>query len=366
MWGDNCHPQRQRTPCPSLFPPTSEPGSCLGTETPSVSQGAAPPRCAQAAGQLREPGCAHGASGPEASAAQLVPAGPLWFGHMPWQCQDADRKEDSGSLAGSLVLWVASGPWCTSRFTENNLFNIKNNFLWRFGWRQPSAYSPGNSNKGRAGAQPGGRVLGGRVHPGLGPASGSLTGLWHDVSIYLLDMFEQEMLMVWVCGDSWRGPAGAAGKGRVRRDGAAQRAWGNRSWRCCWWRSVPSVLEVEVPAGDEAGEGPDGSAVSSSATDCSRAASAGLLPARCRARCLRPMPPGCSGTALLKRCRGNGDHRALHAPSPTLGLGPGWCPLAWEGCGRAASPCEGVERFLRSPALDRAVPAFADNSGGEA
>lgn len=61
-------------------------------------------------------------------------------------------------------------------------------------------------------------MLGGRVHPGLGPASGSLAGLWHDVSIYLLEMFEQEMLMVWVCGDSWRGPDRAAEKGRVRWD----------------------------------------------------------------------------------------------------------------------------------------------------
>lgn len=33
--------------------------------------------------------------------------------------------------------------------------------------------------------QPGGRALGGRVHPSFGPASGSLAGLWHDVSIHL-------------------------------------------------------------------------------------------------------------------------------------------------------------------------------------
>lgn len=58
-------------------------------------------------------------------------------------------------------------------------------------------------------------MLGGRVHPGLRPASGSLVGLWHDVSIYLLEMFEQEMLMVWVCEDSWTGPDGAAGRGEA-------------------------------------------------------------------------------------------------------------------------------------------------------
>lgn len=184
----------------------------LGMELPELLQGAAPPQHAQAAGQLREPGYTHQTSGTKASAAQPVPAGPLRSGCLP---RDEARKEDSISLAGSSMLWAASGLWCRSRITENNLFNIKNNFLCCFGWRQPSAYSPGNSNKGRAGAQPGGRVLGGRVHPGLRPASGSLVGLWHDVSIYLLEMFEQEMLMVWVCGDSWRGPARAAGKGRV-------------------------------------------------------------------------------------------------------------------------------------------------------
>lgn len=162
------------------------------------------------------------------------------------------------------MLWTAFGLWCRSRITENNLFNIKNNFLCYFGWRQPSAYSPGNSNKGRAGAQPGGRALGGRVHPGLRPASGSLVGLWHDVSIYLLEMFEQEMLMVWVCGDSWRGPARAAGKGRVHWDGAAQ--WRRGNW--CRWGSVPSVCGVEDPMGGETRQGPDGSTASSSHFDC--------------------------------------------------------------------------------------------------
>ena len=178
---------------------------------------------------------------------------------------------------------------------------MKNNFLWHFGWRQPSAYSPGNSNKGRAGAQPGGRALGGRVHPGLGPASGSLVGLWHDVSIYLLEMFEQEMLMVWVCGDSWRGPAGAAGKGRVRWDGAACRRRGNQ---CCWcyhWGSVPHVFGLEDPTGGESRQGPASSAASSFAAACSchckthgHAASTKLLPALCL------LPVGCMGTALPK------------------------------------------------------------------
>lgn len=166
---------------------------------------------------------------------------------MPQYSWDEARKEESSSLAWSLVLWVASGPWCRSTFTKNNLFNIKNNFLWRCGWRQRSAYSPGNSNKGRAGAQPGGRVLGGHVHPSLGPASGSLAGLWHDVSIYLLEVFEQEMLMVWVCGDSWRGPAGAAGKGRMNWDTVAQ--WRRENWYCCGF--VPSVFWVEDQMGNE-------------------------------------------------------------------------------------------------------------------
>lgn len=87
----------------------------------------------------------------EASVTQLVPAGLLHIGCVPWHSWDEARNEDL-ILAGSSVLWVASGPWCRSSFTENNLFNIKNNFLQCFGWRQPSAYSPGNSNKGRAGA----------------------------------------------------------------------------------------------------------------------------------------------------------------------------------------------------------------------
>lgn len=235
-----------------------------------MSQGAAPPRRAQAARQLQERGCTRGASRTETSVAQPVPAGPLRAGRLPRHGWDEARKEDSSSLAGSPVLRVVSGPWCRNRFTENNLFNIKNNFLRRFGWRQPSAYSPGNSNKGRAGAQPGGRALGGRVHPGLGPASGSLAGLWHDVSIYLLEMFEQEMLMVWVSGDSWRGPAGAAGKGRVRWDGTARQGRGNWCHRCCHWGSVLSVFGVEDPTGDETGEGPNSSAASSFAAGCSR------------------------------------------------------------------------------------------------
>lgn len=75
--------------------------------------------------------------------------------------------------------------------------------------------------------------------------------------------------------------------------------------------------------------------------------------------------PGNTETVLSKWHRRNSDHRAVHVPSPCLGLEPGWCPLAWEGCESTASPCKGVERFLYSPALDRAVPAFADNSGGE-
>lgn len=179
--------------------------------------------------------CAHGAEG---TAAQLAPAGSLWTGCVSQYRQDKAKKRESSSLAGSPALRVASGPWCRSRFTENNLFNIKNNFLQCFSWRQPSAYSPGNSNKGRAGAQPGGRALGGRVHLGLGPASGSLAGLWHDVSIYLLEMFEQEMLMVWVCGDSWRGPDGAAEKRRVHWARAGQQRRGNQ---CCHWGFVPSV-----------------------------------------------------------------------------------------------------------------------------
>lgn len=172
---------------------------------------------------------------------QLDPSGQ----GVPQYSQDKDKKRESSSLAGSPVLRVASGPWCRSRFTENNLFNIKNNFLQRFSWRQPSAYSPGNSNKGRAGAQPGGRALGGRVHPGLGPASGSLAGLWHDVSIYLLEMFEQEMLMVWVCGDSWRGPDRAAEKGRVHWDRAGRQRRGNQ---CCHCGFVPCV-RGEEPSG---------------------------------------------------------------------------------------------------------------------
>lgn len=181
--------------------------------------------------------------------------------------------------------------------------------------------------------------------------------------------------MVWVCGDSWRGPAGAAGKGRVHWDGAARRRRGNRCCRCCWhcwWGSVPSVFGAEDPTGDETGEGSDVSAALSFAVNCSLhckthgcAASVGLPPAHSRARCRHPTGMR-MGMAPLKWHRGNGDHRALHIPSPALGLGPGQCPLAWEGCESAASPCKGVERFLHSPALDRAVPAFADNSGGEA
>lgn len=258
---------------------------------PNVAQGAAPLWHAQAAGQPREPGCTSGVSGMEASVAQLVPAGLLRAGCVPWHSWEEARNEDL-ILAGSPVLRVASGPWCRIRFTENNLFNIKNNFLQCFGWRQTSTYSPGNSNKSRAGAQPGGRVLGGRVHPGLGPASGSLAGLWHDVSIYLLEMFEQEMLMVWVCGDSWRGPAGAAGKERLHCDGAAQQERGNWCHWHCQWGCVPSVLGLEDPTGDETGEGPNGSVASSFAADCSHhckmhghAPSMGLLLAHGAAAC---------------------------------------------------------------------------------
>lgn len=69
--------------------------------------------------------------------------------------------------------------------------------------------------------------------------------------------------MVWVCGDSWRGPAGAAGKERLHWDGAAQQESGNWCHWHCQWGCVTSVLLLEGSTGDETAEGPDGSVASS-------------------------------------------------------------------------------------------------------
>lgn len=42
---------------------------------------------------------------------------------------------------------------------------------------------------------------------------------------------------------------------------------------------------------------------------------------------------------------------ALHVPSPSpaLGLGPGWCPLAWEGCESARLPLQGGREVPTQP-----------------